>query len=218
MKELEIQHQADPTVPIPYDGITHKRVPKTWKKKTYAEAASEKTVYFKGPDHPLSNLYPCELWIDGYEFHSSEGAYQFFKAMTMAENSTSKWDKGDYWNKAKKIQETKNPWNAMDMGQFNTDDKWKHIKIDVMRAILLEKYTQCKKYQEYLDKSGKSRLIENTTHHFWGGKQENGLNMLGLLHQWIRDDSDKNNLQPYTQQVPGNSRTYSVKNSLTTNH
>ena len=52
----------------------------------------------------------------------------------------------------------------MDLGDFGTDDNWKQIKIDIMRTILVEKYTQCKDYQAYLDNTGKKPITENTTH------------------------------------------------------
>jgi len=107
----------------------------------------------------------------------------------------------------------------MNAGNFRTDDKWKEVKIDVMRAILLEKYTQCTDYREYLERTGTQRIIEDTNHYFWGnGKNGDGYGILGQLHEWIRDTCDKKKLQPYTQQLPGNSRTYWTKTNTEGKH
>jgi ribA/ribD-fused uncharacterized protein len=162
------------------------------------------TVYFRGPKDPLSNLYPCNIGVDGHNFKSSEAAYQFFKVMTVAESANSPRTRSKYWYRAKQIKNTTNSWKAMDLGKIPTNDTWKNMKIDVMRAILTEKYAQCPTYRNSLQNTVGKDIKENTGHPFWGrGQYDGGLNVLGSLHISIRDTYKGQAPTPYQQRIPG---------------
>ena len=216
LQTLDITDHEDPTVQSPYEKVPN-TMPQKGKKTTYADITKEKPVYFRGPSHPLSNLYNCNIWVDGFNFHSTEAAYQFSKLMTMAEHTTSKRRKYHLQHTAKKIQQTSNPWKAMELGDISTNDNWKEIKIDVMQGILIEKYAQCRDYRTYLSQTGKRPIIENTHNFFWGhGKHGDGLNILGRIHEWIRDTPTVHKQQPYKQQLPGNPHSYWALKGRTT--
>lgn len=67
-------------------------------------------------------------------------------------------------------------------------DGWHHIKVDIMRDILIEKFS-ISKYRDALMKTKGHYLIEDSPRDdFWGiGKDGGGQNMLGKLLVEIRD-------------------------------
>jgi len=190
----------------PYERIPNQKYARKNAPQSYAHVAQVKNnskEYFRGPKHPLSNLYNCKLGVDGHYFHSSEAAYQFNKVMFLANSTHCKRNKSIYWNLAKQIKQTTNPWTAMKLGKVPTNDNWKRIKIDTMKAILTEKYAQCTKYRTYLQQTGTKEIIEDTSNEFWGrGHTGNGLNILGNLHQCIRVTLKNNTPSPFQQRIP----------------
>ena len=124
--------------------------------------------------------------------------------MTMADTTNSQRTKSNYWNRAKQIKNTTNSWKAMELGKVSTNDNWKRIKIDVMKVVLIEKYAQCDVYKRYLQDTSNKQIVEDTRNEFWGrGCNGDGLNVLGNLHQSVRENYKDRNPTPYQQRIPG---------------
>lgn len=70
------------------------------------------------------------------------------------------------------------------------DRRWNERRIDVMRAVLLAKFTQVPECRACLVQTGRRLLVEASPYDsFWGeGKAGNGKNMLGRLLMEVRDE------------------------------
>ena len=134
------------------------------------------TVYFSGPSHPLSNLYPFSFSWKGHWFNSVEAAYQ--------------WEKASHhgcWVQADQIMTCSDPtFQVMRIGRsIATSSAWESTKVNCMYDLLCEKYQHCPAYRQALD--GPQYFVEDTPHSFWGrGHSGHGLNWLGQLHQDIK--------------------------------
>ena len=152
-------------------------------------------IYFKGEQHPLSNLFPCTLVIAGTKYYSSEAAYQAGKVHCILQNETDKARREDLIRKIEAIATSRNPRFAMNEGQaVNTSNNttWKKAKRQLMYTILQHKADQCKAYADYLKASSSRTLIEDTNHPYWGkGTNYTGLCMLGILHEKVRAEINK---------------------------
>ena len=163
-------------------------------------------IWFKGKGDPLSNLFPCKVFVFNRWYESSEHAYQHTKA--------------DYHNKkenSRNIMLTKDPAEATRIGRsIKTTREWKEDKENVMLTILRAKEEHCHHYRNRLRDTHLCTLHEDTTHPFWGGRV--GKNHLGRLHMRIRDeirstqdtnnnsninDNNSNNNNNNTNQYPG---------------
>jgi ribA/ribD-fused uncharacterized protein len=128
----------------------------------------------------LSNLFKCPIHYDDREFTCSEMAYQFGKPIRL---EVSEW-----------LVSAPAPHlcaaAAHALLSFDIAPDWNKIKVDRMRDILKEKFTQHKDLQKMLLDTGNAILIEESTiDAFWGiGKKGNGKNMLGVLLMEVRDD------------------------------
>ena len=66
---------------------------------------------------------------------------------------------------------------------------WDQNKLDIMRELLKQKFTHDSEFGMRLIATGDAKLVENTSHPFWGiGKYNQGENWLGRLLMEIRDD------------------------------
>ena len=63
---------------------------------------NDSAVFFQSPHSPLSNLYPCNISYLEEGFLSSEGAYQYHRALTSG-----------YPKEAEQIKTTRNPYRVM---------------------------------------------------------------------------------------------------------
>lgn len=147
------------------------------KKDEQEQTVPQKTIWFSGPDDPLSNLYPIkeELYIFEELFSSAEEAYQTMKA--------------DFHNDKKSRAKIRRASDAVEIKQIGkhikTTEEWKNEKDEVMKNIAMEKYKQCKKYREKLMSISLSdNIAEATKHPFWGGK--GGQNKMGKIHMTLR--------------------------------
>ena len=132
---------------------------------------------FKGKYSFLSNFYLCSFWYNGDQWRSSEHAFQAAKAKIPL----------DYF----KIRDAKTPGLAKRIArQCLIIDNWDQKKIDIMREVLVSKFSQNENLKQMLLNTGNQQLIEGNTWGdiFWGVslKTGKGQNILGLLLMSVR--------------------------------
>jgi hypothetical protein len=132
-----------------------------------------------GPYGYLSNLYKAPIYFEGFIFPHSEAAYQFGKPR---DRTVADW-----------IVAAPKPhlcaMAAHGLLVYDIVEDWNIKKVDRMRRVLLEKFTQHQILAGYLLSTGSKILIEESkTDAFWGiGKKGNGQNMLGKLLMETRE-------------------------------
>ena len=136
-------------------------------------------ILFKGPSHPLSNLFTVQGGLPawGRHFCSLEQAYQFEKARIAEDRS-----------QMLAILSTNDPWEILAIGKKTKQVPcWLAQREAVMRQLLRIKAQHCPQFRQFLINSGNRPLFENTRHPFWAqGMCGEGKNWLGLLLQEIR--------------------------------
>lgn len=142
----------------------------------------------------LSNFFPCHFEVQGIPFRSSEHAYQYSRALRLGEPQV-----------AELISRSKSAKHAKQLGKgiTHTSEQWDADKIDVMRKIITEKFTQNFELGGKLISTGQSSLIEATIDGFWGAKASissksirngtwMGANFLGKILAEVRDELRRN--------------------------
>lgn len=130
-----------------------------------------------GPHGFLSNLYPCEVVVDGETFKSAEHAYQWYKTN---KNEIAKW-----------IREAPFPRCAAIAGHglfpYDVVKGWNGSKVQVMRQVLEAKFKD-PELRKMLLATGDAELVEGSkSDAFWGvGKNGRGRNTLGRLLMEVR--------------------------------
>jgi ribA/ribD-fused uncharacterized protein len=134
----------------------------------------------KGEYGFLSNLFKRPIVYEDREFTCSETAYQYGKPV--------KKEVADWLVSAPSPHLCAAAAHAL--FSFDISPDWNRCKVDRMRDILKEKFTQHKDLQKLLLDTGNARLIEESTMDaFWGvGKKGTGKNMLGILLMEVRDE------------------------------
>ena len=122
----------------------------------------------------LSNFFPCQVKFEGLTFTSSEAAFQAAKCAD--QNEREKFvnlSAGRTKRLGKKV---------------NLREDWNRVKIDVMREVLICKFSQNPELKEKLIATGNEELIEgnNWNDRFWGVCRGVGQNHLGKLLMEIR--------------------------------
>jgi ribA/ribD-fused uncharacterized protein len=123
----------------------------------------------------LSNFHPCTVVLDGVEYRTVEHAYQAAKTLDRAEREH--------------VRCAPTPAEAKERGRHLTmRPDWPDIKIDVMRALLEQKFSTGP-LRDKLLATKPSPLIEGNTwdDRFWGVCDGEGENWLGRLLMEIRD-------------------------------
>lgn len=134
------------------------------------------TIFFSGPSHPLSNLYPFSFIWKGHRFNSVEAAYQ--------------WEKACHHGlrlEAEEILHCPDPtFKVMYLGRaLPSSPSWEQCRLDCMFALLQQKFHHCFDYRLAL--RGGDCFVEDTFHPFWGfGRHGTGFNWLGQLHLDIK--------------------------------
>lgn len=131
----------------------------------------------------MSNLFKREIFFEGKLFSSSEAAYQYGKPK---KKEIAEWI----------ISAPKQHLIAMaghGLLGFDIIPEWSKIKIERMRKILIEKFSQHDDLRRKLLDTGNAKIIEDSkTDAFWGiGKKGNGKNMLGILLVELREELKK---------------------------
>ena len=126
----------------------------------------------------LSNFHPCSVVLDGHAYVTVEHAYQGAKTLDATERA--------YVRSASTPAEAKNRGGTVTMRP-----DWDDIKVDVMRAMLQQKFSD-PQLREMLLATRPAVLIEGNTwgDRFWGVCDGEGENWLGRLLMEIRDRRD----------------------------
>lgn len=86
-----------------------------------------------------------------------------------------------------------NPSTAAAMGRDRSRPlrkDWEMVKVDIMKSVLLAKFTQHEDLKKLLLSTGDQDIIEHTKNDcYWGdGGNGSGKNMLGQLLMWVREE------------------------------
>jgi len=114
-------------------------------------------MFFKGHYRFLSNFYPCTLRSWGMTFHSSEHLYVACKIPK--ENMELRYH----------VSQTTTAADAKKFGRIiEVREDWDDIKVDVMRSILLKKFSQPPLKERLLEVD--KEIVEHNKWHdnFWG--------------------------------------------------
>ena len=127
--------------------------------KLIGTKTTDSHIFFKGTYSPLSNLYQCELEVDGHCFNSSEQLYQYKKACDMEQMDI-----------ATKVLSTQDPYEAMAFGKhIRTDSDWVHTTgLQIMEEILTVKKLQVPEFRDLLHEYASKEFVEATTNKTWG--------------------------------------------------
>lgn len=115
-------------------------------------------VAFQSAISPLSNLYHCNLRINGMVFKSAEQSYQYAKAMHH-----------NMPQKAYDIRREHDSHSNMAQGKGITEDAdWRECKFRIMEGILRHKVEQVPEFKQWLTETGSHKLVENSWSQIWG--------------------------------------------------
>ena len=131
---------------------------------------------FKGPWTKLSNFSVCSVWFERHMYPSTEHAYQAAKFLD--EDIQQKIRNLPTANAAKKAGRQK-----------GIRPDWDTVKVDIMRGLLREKFSQEPEKQVLLS-TGERELVEGNWwgDTFWGVCEGKGENWLGRLLMEVRND------------------------------
>lgn len=132
--------------------------------------------HFSGETRWLSNFELVDVEFEGIIYPSSEHAFQAAKSLDVRER--------------RQIAALRTPREAKTAGRMiKLRPDWESVKIDVMRTILREKFSERHpELRERLRMTGDQKLVEGNTWHdtFWGVCDGRGQNWLGRILMEIR--------------------------------
>ena len=133
---------------------------------------------FSGEYRFLSNFYQAEVEFEGMMYPSTEHAYQAAKTLDLKSRAMFQ---GGTAGQAKRLGQV-----------IILRDDWTHdnVKISVMYAVLLDKFTRHQDLRKQLIATSPNELIEGNTWNdtFWGVCDGKGKNHLGKLLMSIRQE------------------------------
>jgi ribA/ribD-fused uncharacterized protein len=132
---------------------------------------------FSGEFRFLSNFHPAAVELDGRVYTTVEHAYQAAKTTVEEER----------WH----IRHLQTPGQAKRAGRKVTPrEDWESVKIDVMRALVREKFFEHRELGSRLLATGDVELVEGNTwgDRFWGMCEDTGLNWLGRILMDVRGE------------------------------
>lgn len=127
-------------------------------------------LHFNGEHRWLSNFWPCSVELGGMHFNSVEAAYVASKTLCMETR--------------KKVQALEKPGDCKRFGRtLKLRDDWDVVKIDIMRDLIRQKFSQGSELGERLVSTGDCQIVEGNTwgDTFWGVCRGLGENHLGKL-------------------------------------
>ena len=118
----------------------------------------DKAIVFQSPHSPLSNLFPCNITYRGEAFLSAEAAFQINRATECG-----------YHREAQDIKLERNAFKAKSLARdFKTTREWEDRAEQVMREILVAKFSRNKTCKSFLLATGDRTLFEGTGDKRWG--------------------------------------------------
>lgn len=138
---------------------------------------------FRGEHDFLSNFYPSPVEMDGAEYSTVEHAFQAAKVHDFAQRRA--------------IRDAASPGKAKQMGRrVKRREDWFDVSLDIMEALVRQKFTRYPQLREKLLSTGSRTLIEGNN---WGDKfygcvwdsQKGdwvGENHLGRILMKVRDE------------------------------
>ena len=160
------------------------------------------------PFYEFSNFFNCKIIIDNKEWKSSEHYYQAQKFINedhkeyirlcdtpMKAFRIAKLKIGCGYSAKWMIDKKNTPIllndviNKLLQENVKIRDDWEEIKIDVMKKVLYEKFTQHPNLMNILKNTNNSIIIEDSPRDsYWGiGFDKKGKNMLGKLLMELRN-------------------------------
>lgn len=132
---------------------------------------------FSGPHRFLSNFSPAQVTLDGEKYDTVEHAYQAAKTLDLGLR--------------REIQACRFAWEAKRAGKLlDLRPDWEDVKLDIMEALLREKFLKYIGRRTMLAGTKGMLLVEGNTwgDTFWGVCDGVGENHLGKLLMKIRDE------------------------------
>jgi N-glycosidase YbiA len=132
---------------------------------------------FGGKYRFLSNFYTAEVVFEGRVYPSTEHAFQAAKTLDLAERAI--------------IAAEPSPGRAKRLGRgVSLRSDWEDIKIDVMRAVVRDKFSRHPYLAAKLLETGDQMLVEGNRwgDRFWGVTPKGGKNWLGRILMEVRDE------------------------------
>ena len=132
-------------------------------------------MFFRNEYWFLSNMYPCEIRVNGLVFTCAEACFQSFKTTDI--NERKKFQGIDGF-KAKKLGRS-----------VSLRSDWNDIRIEVMSRVIHAKFHQNPDLTKKLQDTGDLLIIEDNTWKdtFWGVCNGKGHNLLGQILMNERD-------------------------------
>lgn len=126
----------------------------------------------------FSNFAPFPITLDGDRWPTSEHYFQ-----------AQKFENRDY---REKIRKSNSPMQAARLGRDRKQKlrrDWESVKVGIMRAAVLAKFSQHEELQELLLSTGEAKIVEHTDNDDdWGdGGDGSGKNMLGRILMQVRE-------------------------------
>lgn len=164
-------------------------LPKNLKMENIRTRAIGPGIGFYSKHSFLSNFFPCKLVINGQRFVNSEQAYQYNKALICNRDDI-----------AKSVKECTIPKKIKRFGdKADPLPEWEEKKEEVMKCILIGKFSQNEQLREKLIRTDNAQLLECTSNRYWGtgwrfeaegwkkGLTFPGRNRLGVLLAEVRE-------------------------------
>lgn len=125
---------------------------------------------FTGPYRFLSNFYPSDIWMDGYEYPTVEHAFQASKCYeplwrSMIRNASSSSKAKSHGRKVRLRED------------------WEEVKYNIMYSLVLQKFARHFDLRELLFDTGDAMLVEGNSwgDTYWGVCKGEGQNQLGKI-------------------------------------
>lgn len=131
-------------------------------------------MFFRNGYWYLSNMYPCEIRVNGLVFTCAEACFQSFKTTDLEER--------------KKFQGI-NGFEAKKLGKkIKLRSDWNDIRIEVMTRVVKAKFNQHPDLADKLKATDNLMIIEDNTWNdtFWGVCNDKGKNLLGKIIMRVR--------------------------------
>ena len=144
-----------------------------------AEAVNVVNFYGTGDEFgEFSNFAAYPITLDGERWPTSEHYFQ-----------AQKFDDQGY---RQQIRKANSPMIAARLGRSRKQKlrrDWESVKVGVMRAAVMAKFTQHQELRALLLSTGDAKLVEHTENDdYWGdGGDGSGKNMLGRILMHVRD-------------------------------